>query len=142
MAVPAFNESLSRFDSSVMRLVDLRRLPLDRLGAGEIAFLSDVLRSADEFLGEPVAAALPPDPARAAVVAWVRLLRDDAARLLAVVGPDASWRGAVDSTEPTQETLVLSAEDSEFVARLLLDPPQPNERLRDAERRYRASTGI
>src|SRR5579871_5521896 len=134
MASATFAEMRARFDAYA-REISAPRQDLSSVFVDRMVRWSAILQDTESFLADTAKFSEPYADDMANLIAWVTLLRQAVARLLAAAGPVLKDQSHADA-------LNLTSEQAEFIADLLNNPPEPNDALRFAARQYRATVGI
>ncbi len=135
MAAPVLDDAKRRFGDYALDYVFIRR-PLHPVTAEDIARLAQIVRDTEELLSQLASFTASDDPDLPELIEKARALRSGAARILAVAGLDRSW------DQGEREAITLTERESVEVVRALLDPPEPNDALRQALKDYNAMVGL
>lgn len=135
MAVPVLDEARRRFGEYALDYVYITRR-WQHVTARDMYRLSRIVRDTEEMLTQLAADAGVDDSGLNELIERATALRAAAARIVAVAGLDSSW------TQGDTERIVLTERESLELAQELLDPPAPNDALRQAFQDYKAVIGL
>jgi hypothetical protein len=135
MAAPVLDEARRRFGEYALDYVYITR-PWQHVTARDMYSLSRIVRDTEEMLMQLASSAGVDDSEVNELVERATALKAAAARIVAVAGLDGSW------TQGDKERIVLTERESLELAQELLDPPVPNDALRQAFQDYRAFIGL
>ena len=133
MAAPVLDDARRRFGDFALDYVFISLHPVT---AEEMDRLSRIVLGIEGLLAQLAFFTEKDDAELPELIEKARALRAGAAAILAVAGLDSSW----DQRE--RETIVLSSRDSAAAVQALLDPPEPNDALRQAFKEYKAIVSL
>jgi hypothetical protein len=133
MAAPVLDDARRQFGDYALEYVFISLHPVT---AGEMERLSRIVHGTERLLAQLAPSASHGDADLSELIEKARALRAGAAAILAVAGLDSSWDQGV------RETIVLSARDSAAVVQALIEPPEPNDALRQALKEYKAIVSV
>jgi hypothetical protein len=135
VAAPVLDDAKRRFGDYALDYVFIHRR-MHPVTAQDMAHLSQIVRDIEDLLVQLAPFTADDDPELPELLEKARALKASIVPILAVAGLDTSW------AQGEHETISLTQRESIDMVQALLDPPEPNDALRQAFKDYKAIIGL